>query len=430
MAIGVQTRLWRVFALQLIVISIATVLGVFVINWIVESVLSREAINGEAEHYWSLYAANPAQPLPDTNNMSAYLAPGGDLTNIPAELRQRPPGWGRVEFDGGRPLLHVSDGPGGRLFLIFEQGQITDLTFYFGVLPGLLVLLLIYVSSFIVYRMSQQAVSPMVKLSQRLEDFAITAQGIHVELDDLRPGANAEILTMIDALDHFTERLTAFVERERTFTRDASHELRTPLAVLKGSLDLLQRSEARPSGDADALMRMRRTVADMEALIETLLLLAREDEVSTPSEPVAVNDVVTHELELLGQLAHRSGNQLKVTENAALRIPAPRKAVGILVSNLLRNALSYTRDGVVEVEVHERGVRIKDTGIGMSDDDLDRVFEPFFRADSARETDAERGSSGHGLGLSIVRRLCAQYGWKLGVESAPGHGTVVDVTFI
>ena len=429
MATGVQTRLWRVFALQLVVISIATVLGVLVVFWIVESVLSREAINGEAEHYWSLYAENPEQPLPDTNNMRGYLAPGGDVSGVPAALRDRPPGWGRVDFDGRQPLLHVSDGPGGRLYLVLEQGQITDLTLYFGVLPGLVVLLLIYATSFIVYRMSQQAVSPMVKLAGRLEDFAITAQGIRVELDDLRPGADAEVLTMMNALDQFTERLTAFIDRERTFTRDASHELRTPLAVLKGSLDLLQRNDDRPAQDADALTRMRRTVSDMEALLETLLLLARGDEVGSPSEPVSVNEVVTREIELLGQLADSSRNQLKVDECAALHVPAPRKAIGIVLSNLLRNALSYTRNGEVQVEVHDRGVRIKDTGIGMSDDDLSRVFDPFFRADSAREGDAERGSSGHGLGLSIVRRLCSQYGWSLAVESTPGQGTVINVAF-
>jgi signal transduction histidine kinase len=234
---------------------------------------------------------------------------------------------------------------------------------------------------------------------------------------------------MIDSLDDFTARLTAFIERERTFTRDASHELRTPLAVLKGSLDRLQRDADRPAQERDALARMRRTTTDMGALIEMLLLLAREDEVDSASEPVTVNEIVAEELEMLGALAQRSQNQLRVNEHASLGVQAPRKAVGIVLSNLLRNALSYTRDGVVEVDIHDRGVRIRDTGIGMSQDDAARAFEPFFRADSARETDAARGNSGHGLGLSIVRRLCNQYGWTIAVESTRGEGTAIDISF-
>ena len=86
--------------------------------------------------------------------------------------------------------------------------------------------------------------------------------------------------------------MDTFIERERIFTRDASHELRTPIAVFKGSLDLLQRKSDRSEDDEKAFARMRRTVEDMEGLIETLLLLARGEEVERIHEIRCLNDLV------------------------------------------------------------------------------------------------------------------------------------------
>ena len=115
---------------------------------------------------------------------------------------------------------------------------------------------------------------------------------------------------MIDAIDNFTERLDAYIERERIFTRDASHELRTPIAVFKGSLDLLQRQSERPEEDLRALARMRRTVEDMEGLIQTLLLLARGEELQQPGVRVRLNDLIPDLIDQVAPLATDRGIKL------------------------------------------------------------------------------------------------------------------------
>jgi len=99
--------------------------------------------------------------------------------------------------------------------------------------------------------------------------------------------------------------------------------------------------------------------------------------------------------------------------------------IAIVLTNLLRNALTYTQDGVVEVTIGPESVSVSDSGAGMSDEDLQRVFEPFFRGDASRTYAA----SGHGLGLAIVRRLVDQFGWSLDLASAPGNGTTVTLHF-
>ena len=197
---GISARLGRLFAIQIAVISLTIVAGVFAIAFIVTDVLSREALEGEAEYYWSRYATSAEVTLPDTDNMVGYMAGHNETSSLPQVLRDKQPGFGRVRFEDKESLLHVSDGPAGRLYLIFRQEQVSRLTLYFGVIPGVLVLLLIYGMSYFSYRLSQQAVSPLIRLSKRLEAYKPL---LHVDgqlsLDDLRGDADVETATMIDA---------------------------------------------------------------------------------------------------------------------------------------------------------------------------------------------------------------------------------------
>jgi signal transduction histidine kinase len=424
--VGVLTRLSRAFALQIAIISVATIGGVIATARIIEDVLTRQALNGEAEHYWSLYRENPQQPLPHTDNMRGYLAVNGNVDALPPELRSQEPGYRRVTIGGHKPILHVSDNGNARLYLVFAEAQVSDLAFYFGVAPLSIVLLLLYGLAWFTYRMSQRAVSPMVQLADRLERSKLSFEkGVRLPLADLRTDADAEVAVMIDALEAFTARLNSFVERERNFTRDASHELRTPIAVLNGSLDLLAREPNRPETERATLARMRRTVTDMRALIDTLLLLAREDELAVPREPVIVNEVVRVEVNEQRELAAATSNDVHVSDDDTLEVRAPAKVIAILFGNLLRNALTYTKNGRVDVTVTRDSVRVADTGIGMTAQEVERAFEPFFRAEHGDSGDV----SGHGLGLAIVQRLANQFGWHVHVTSAPGQGTTVAVRF-
>ena len=296
---GLSARLGRLFAVQLIVIGAATVAGIFVTQAVVEDLLTRQALTLEAEHYWQRRAEHDRHPLPDTANMRGYLLSSG--SSAPAELEGQPPGFRRLGFEGQSRLVHVSERGGERLYLVFNAGQVSDLAFYFGILPLSVVLLLMYVLLFVAYRWSRAALSPLVRLARELETVDFDRPGgVALDLDAVRTVADAEVATMVDALDRFTSRLDAAIERERLFTRDAGHELRTPLAVFKGSLDLLERDSNRPTHDRRALARMRRTADGMESLLETLLTLAHEEATAT-DVPVQVNHVVAEEVERLGR---------------------------------------------------------------------------------------------------------------------------------
>ncbi len=423
---GISARLGRLFAIQIVVISLTIIAGVFAIAYIVTDVLSREALEGEADYFWNRLALSADASLPDTDNMVGFLAREGDVASIPLALRDELPGFGRVMFEGNESLLHVSDGPAGRLYLIFRQEQVSRLTLYFGVIPGALVLLLIYGLSYFTYRRSQQAVSPLVRLSRRLEAYKPLLQSDgQLNLEDLRSDADVETATMIDALDRFAHRLEAFAKRERDFARDASHELRTPLAVLGASLDLLDRNTDRPERERECLLRMRRAVMHMQALTESLLLLAREDDIPVKLGGADVNGLILEQIELLQDRALATGNTIHLDQQAQAHIDAPDRLVGIAFSNLLANALNYTRNGTITVVVGADFLVVRDTGVGMNAEEVRRAFEPFFRGGSA----ARDLASGHGLGLAIVQRIASRLHWTVDIESESGIGTTITLRF-
>jgi signal transduction histidine kinase len=423
---GIRARLGRLFILQITVISVAVVAAVFATAYIVTDVLSRAALEGEAAYFWKRYAADPSVPLPDTDNMIAYLAPVGALDQVPSVLAERQPGFGPVHFEGRDSLLHVSDGPAGRLYLVFRQEQVSRLILYFGIIPAAFVLLLIYALSYVVYVLSQRAVSPLVRLARRLEDYRPADRGYRtLRLDDLREDADDETLTMVGALEDFAARLQDFALREREFTRDASHELRTPIAVLAASLDLLERDGARPPAEQQALARMRSAVLHMQSLIDNLLLLAREDPLPVPAEGADINALVNEQIELLRDRAQETGNAVQLEERAHVRQPVPERLFSVAFGNLLTNALNYTRKGHVRVRIDADGVAVEDTGAGMTAAEARRAFEPFFRGDHR----GVEGAPGHGLGLAIVQRIARRCRWRVELESEPGRGTRVTLLF-
>jgi signal transduction histidine kinase len=411
------------FAVQVLVIGLTTLIGVYLTQLIVEDLLTRQTLEGEAEHYWKLYEINGDQPLPDTANMQGYFRPSPQ--KLPPELAAFEGNYDRIELNGRSVLVHRSVEADKELFLIFEGDQVSSLAFYFGTLPLSIVLLLMYVLLFVAYRWSQRALSPVVRLADMLETIDIES-GNRLEMDftPLMKDADSEVIAMIRAVEHFTSRLNAAIERERIFTRDAGHELRTPLAVFKGSLDLMDRSDDRPKHDQAALNRMRSMVQNMESLLETLLLLAREEELHTPAKETVVNEIVLGQIDALRDLAEQTENQVTLHEEAELGLKVPERVVEIIVRNLLRNSLTYTRGGKVDVTVDAQGVIVEDTGVGMNKQEVENAFEPFYRAEQSREK-----TVGHGLGLSIVRRLVRQFGWRISVKSQPGKGTSIGIIF-
>src|SRR5690606_8757925 len=153
-------------------------------------------------------------------------------------------------------------------------------------------------------------------------------------------------------------------------------------------------------------------------------ILAREDEPARAEEfdvlEVAAEAVKVGET-LLGELPETRHVSLALVERAAPSVRGSRRALAIILEQLVRNACTFTTKGRIEVLVEDARIEVRDTGVGMERDVLERVFEPFYRADQY--------VGGRGLGLAIVRRLAGRSGWSIDIDSTPGQGTNVSVHF-
>jgi signal transduction histidine kinase len=414
---GLGRRLWRDFLLQAVYISIAAGVSVFAVGVVMEDVLIKRALQGEADYYWQRLEADPSAPLPDTRNLTAYR--DGDA--LPGWLRGLEPGF-HERAEPAAALAYVGERDGQRLYLVFDSENVRELVALFGLVPLALVLIVIYLSLYRAYKISRRAVSPVIALAQQVQRLDPAAPDAGLFADDRLPvDSDEEIRLLSSAMQRLTERLTDFVERERNFTRDASHELRSPLTVIKIGANMLLKDEGLPAASRESVERIRDAATDMEELTEAFLLLARESDQALPRDWVSVNDVAAAEVQRARVVASDSAVSLDCEAECRLQVLAPEKVLASVIGNLVRNGLSYTDAGSVSVSIEPGRVVIEDTGPGMAPEEVEKVFKPFYRAGRRR--------GGHGVGLTIVKRLSDRFGWPLRVESAPGVGTRVTVSF-
>jgi signal transduction histidine kinase len=284
------------------------------------------------------------------------------------------------------------------------------------------VLLIIYVTTWLTYRASRRAISPVIALAKAVRGW----DPKHPDLAALDPqnfssDPDGDVETLAYALHSFASRIEEFVERERNFTRDASHELRSPLTVIKVAADVVLEEELSPFSQR-AVERIRRSVRDMEAMIEAFLILAREADTGLPQEDFVANEAVREELERAQPLVEGKPVELSFEEQATFELHAPPKVFAAMIGNLIRNACLYTEAGKVHVLVGAGFVSVKDSGIGMSAEELKQAFQPYFRGN--RST---RG--GYGVGLSLVQRLSERFGWPVEMQSELGVGTTATIRF-
>ncbi len=420
---SVISRLNKVFVFQIIFISIATVGGVIGAAKVVEDVLIKEALIGEAEFFWAHKEKYVEFPLPKTMNLTGYLVYDDDYSMVPEALQGITEQYQRIELNDKNPIAYVTEQQGAKLYLIFEEAQVSKLALYFGITPLIIVLLIVYLPAFISYVFSKRAFSPVLQLVNRLESTNVSRAGLHdLQFDDIKVVGNHDVNTLIDAFEDFSARITELINRERNFSRYASHELRTPLTVLRGSMSLLKRQELTEKGQ-QLVNRMQPMIEDMQALIEALLMLSRDEVIAISEEPVMINDLLKSTVADTIRLFDPREIQLNWQPKHLIQAYLPEQLFSIVIGNLVRNACIYSQDPAsITVQIDGPQIIIEDNGKGMSAAELARIMEPFYRADEHGE------EKGFGLGLSIVDMICRQCQWDIAFESEEGHWTRAILT--
>lgn len=224
---------------------------------------------------------------------------------------------------------------------------------------------------------------------------------------------------------------TAFAERNRReFTANVSHELKTPLQSIIGSAELLESGLVKPEDTARFVGNIKKEAARLVTLINDIIRLSQLDEETTPvREPVELYGMAREVLDALAEPAAKKKVSLDL-QGDPCEMTGNRRYLYEILYNLCDNAIRYNQEGGrVTVGLTQKdgtiALTVRDTGIGIPNEDQPRVFERFYRVDKSHS----RETGGTGLGLSIVKHAVAYHGGSIRLDSTPGKGTAVTVLF-
>ncbi len=278
------------------------------------------------------------------------------------------------------------------------------------------------------YAMSRRALAPI----QRITDEARLISAEHLSRRLEVPAARDELQRLSITLNEMIDRLQQAFHKITHFTADASHELRTPVSLIRSTAELALMESRDEETYRAALRDNMEEAIRMTALIEDLLILARAD-----SEDASIRMTTVNMAESLQDafvqakpiaIANRIDMRLEVAEGR-MTVMGDANAVRRLFLILMDNGLKYTpAGGWLSASVRNQGdhvvVELRDSGIGISEEDLPNIFERFYRADKARSR-----TFGVGLGLSLAKCIANSHDTDIEVESSLGHGSTFRVRF-
>ena len=268
----------------------------------------------------------------------------------------------------------------------------------------------------------KRALLPVDRIAASAE--RISSQNLSERLPVAQTADELERLSI--ALNHMVDRLDQAFQYSRRFVADASHELRTPLTVLRGELESFVQEPQLPPEWRERLGSALEEVERLASIVEGLFAISRLDAGEAQAEWVRFDlaQLAASTADQMYLLAEDKHIELTCAAAKAVWVHGDRARLKQVVVNLLDNAIKYTGEGgAVTVSVSTLDTKavleVADNGVGIPPEALPRIFDRFFRVDKARS----RELGGAGLGLSIVKSICAAHHGRVEASSAPGQGS-------
>ncbi len=261
-----------------------------------------------------------------------------------------------------------------------------------------------------------------------LKDFSARIRTITHKTLGERLNAEAETRELTGLASSFNEmlgRLERAFESEKRLVADASHELKTPLSVIRAQCDVTLQKKRRAEEYIAAIETIRSVSETIETMVRDMLSLARLDSGILTSKDftvVSLNECVQRALAMVHPLAEKRRVRIVSNLEAAVEIAGNRDSLTEAFLNVIENGVKYNREnGLLEVSAARDGakavVEIRDTGVGIQDGEVERIFDRFYRADTPRSGECT------GLGLSIAKTIIEAHGGEITVKSEPGKGS-------
>ncbi len=244
-----------------------------------------------------------------------------------------------------------------------------------------------------------------------------------------------EVHMVLEVFETLKERMNEAMLSQKRFLADASHEMRSPLTIMKGDIEIALRRERDKEEYIRVLESNLEEIDRLEFLVKDLMFLARTDasELVLNMAPVELSQVLDEVCSRLIPMAVAKGIKLECDSTCSGKavVDADADRLIQLFVNIIENALRYTSEGgAVRVLLQSIAgvykVVVSDTGIGIPEDELERIFDRFYRVDKARA----RASGGSGLGLCICKWIVEAHDGEISIKSREGEGTQVTVMLL
>ena len=371
------------------------------------------------------------QVRPDTEALSlrkwfraSWLVQGfvardeAERAELPAELRGLEPGFHDVGQGADRYRVEVREIGSIAFVVAYSVSLHEERGRHFTQALAISALITILVTVLVGLWLSRRLTHQIVDLAQRVRQL----DGKHAGEPLERHYPEREVAELAAAFDGYHERTVRLLERERAFTADVSHELRTPLTAIQTTCELMLDDPDLSAKARSRVDKISGATTRLTELVNAFLLMAREEADGISSE-VDLRECIEEAAESVRDRAGAKGLMLVIDSGETVRLRAPRRALQVVLSNLLANAVSYTEHGSVNLSSRGGTIEITDTGPGVAPDRIPELFRRFHRGDA-------RGGDGYGLGLAIVKRICEQAGWKIAVEARDEGGTRIKLILI
>jgi signal transduction histidine kinase len=415
-----RSRIVLSFLLFGTLLSVLFAISTLLLQNYLEDSLIGDTLEQELEDYVTQLHLDPSVVEPFYTRIQGYITRPGDPNQVvSAEVRNLDSGVHNVKISGGVFKVAIRKDDNLWAFLIYDVSDNQRIKTQL-ILALVGVVLLFSVFSFTLGAWSSRRVmKPVTDLAARLETLG----------EESKPGhfsehfADDEVGQLAAALDSYAERLHHLVERDREFNADVSHELRSPLTVITGATELLLAQSDLEPKVRTRLLRIARAARQSADITTALLHLVRAEQgIDKDSTAQDVGRIVAEVVHLHEPLIGNKPLSLRVNEIDRVSVIAPESVVAVTVGNLIGNAMRYTAEGEVVITIGNGKVQVEDTGPGIPEPDLERVFERHYRGQNIT-------GKGAGLGLAIVKRLCELYGWSIHFSNREVGGLRAELRF-
>lgn len=283
---------------------------------------------------------------------------------------------------------------------------------------GLVVIVSIWISRYLT--------RPITQIKNAAQDIA--EGDVDREIDINRSDEFGTLATSLDQmaskLRADTEQIKQFAEKQRQFFADITHEIRNPLHTISGALEMLELGNLPPEKKQKYIRSAKKQTQRISHLFKDLKTLQRydSDEYFVEEQEFDLSPIAEHIKEIYAEWAEEKQINFDIDDHSCKVVGDPGK-IEQVIDNLISNALKYTNEGTVRLGYEKSDdvvtISVQDTGIGISEEHLGRLFDRFYRTDKARSRD----KGGTGLGLAVVQSIVNAHDTDINVESKVGEGT-------